>query len=99
GEGVYEGLLAEQQAAAERETRKMTDSFAARRRAVERVGLREVREYRLRQLEQEVRDWEALMRDREERLAPEFRALLVVRVRAADEDAASAQPAGTDGAA
>lgn len=77
----------------------MTDAFAARRRAVERVGLREVREYRLRQLEQERRDWEALVRERETRLAPELRALLVVRVRGADEDADPARTSGTDGAA
>lgn len=99
GAGVYEGLLAEQRAATEREARKMADAFTARRRAVGRVGLREVREYRMRQLEQDVRAWEALVRDRETRVAPELRALVVVRVRAADEQAAPSDTAGAEASA
>lgn len=82
---VYEGLLREQRVVADRETRKMTEAFSARRHALDRVGLREVREYRIRQLEEERLAWHALVRDREARLAPELRALVMVRVRAYDD--------------
>lgn len=84
GADVYEALVAEQRTHAQREARKMAEAFAARRRAIERVGLSEVRAYRLRQLDEERRAWEALAREREARLAPELRALLLVRVRPAD---------------
>lgn len=85
GAGVYEGLLVAYRASSEREARKMADAFAARRRAAARVGLREVREYRLRQIDQEFREWEVLVRERHARMAPVLRGVLLVRVRAANE--------------
>jgi superfamily II DNA or RNA helicase len=85
GGRVYEALVAEQEMLAHREANKMKRAFAARRTVIERVGLLHVRQYRVRQLEEDERKWEMLARERKARQAPEMRALVLLRVRSSTE--------------
>jgi len=78
---VYDELLAVHRDRLERERRKGEHAFEARQRAINRVGLEQVREYRLRQLDEERHEWEAKMAGRAAAL-PELNAIpLVHRLR------------------
>jgi len=57
GRSIYEGLLQEHRDLLEREREKGNYAFSARRRAIERIGLPEVRDYRLNRLVQEEQNW------------------------------------------
>lgn len=57
GRSIYEGLLQEHRDRLEREREKGDYAFSARRRSIERIGLPEVRDYRLNRLVQEEQDW------------------------------------------
>lgn len=82
GHALYTELTSLYQERLRRERGKGEHSFEARARAIHRVGLQQVREFRLRQLEAEKREWETRMRAREIAL-PELNAILVLRVEAA----------------
>jgi len=79
GAPLYDELRAVHRDRLARERRKGEQAFDARRRLISRVGLEQVRDYRMRQLEEERRQWEA----RTEALAkalPELNAILMLRV-------------------
>ena len=63
----------------DRERRRLTVAIEARRRAVDRIGLPQVRAFRLAQVEQEEREWRLALTMREAAL-PELTLLLVVAV-------------------
>ncbi|MBC7752533.1 MAG: DEAD/DEAH box helicase family protein [Candidatus Saccharibacteria bacterium] len=63
------------------EREKANYAFDARRRAIDRVGLLEVRNYRLIQLEQEIEVWRESMKFREQ-ATPELKALLILNISA-----------------
>lgn len=58
GHPIYQQLLQEYQARQTEQKDKSLYRFAARRKAIERVGLPEVRQYRLDRLTEEQRQWE-----------------------------------------
>jgi hypothetical protein len=62
-----------------RERERGEYAFAARRRAVERIGLPEVRNFRLTRLDQEERDWREKITS-EARVMPELTAVVMLRV-------------------
>jgi hypothetical protein len=79
GRFLYETLVEAHQAYLARERERSEYAFAARRRAVERIGLQAIRNYRLAQLAQEERTW----RERLNRMAevqPELTPLLIAYV-------------------
>ena len=63
----------------ERERRKGQQAFDARKRLISRVGLEQVRDFRMRQLEEERAQWEAKTAARAAAL-PELNAILMLRV-------------------
>ena len=79
GKSIYEALLQEhrQRIACERE--KAGYAFAARRKTVERIGLPQVRNYRLNLLSQEERSFQEQL-DQKALAYPEMVPLLVIRV-------------------
>ena len=79
GKSIYEALLQEhrQRIACERE--KAGYAFAARRKTVERIGLPQVRNYRLNLLSQEERSFQEQL-DQKAHAYPEMVPLLVIRV-------------------
>ena len=84
GRVVYEELVSLHRERLDRERRKGEHSFEARDRAIHRVGLEQVREYRLRQLADERGEWEVRMTARAAAL-PELNAILLLRVAAVGE--------------
>jgi len=59
GQMLYEEMIRAQNRQQQQELEKMAYAFAARRRAINRIGLPAVRQYRLRQLAQEEAEWQA----------------------------------------
>ena len=59
GQTLYEEMVRAQKRQRQQEQEKIAYAFAARRRAINRIGLLAVRQYRLRQLTQEEADWQA----------------------------------------
>jgi hypothetical protein len=59
GRSLYEEMARAQRWQQQQEEEKMAYALAARRRAINRIGLPAVRQYRLRQLEQEEAAWQA----------------------------------------
>jgi len=84
GMAVFRELVDDHRDRLRRERRKTVHAFAARRRAIERIGLPQVRSHRLAQLEQEERQWKTEM-DAKENTLPELSAVVLVRVAAAGE--------------
>lgn len=62
GQVVFNKMVNEHQKNVEAEKEKGEFSFNARRRAVQRIGLPEVRNYRLRLLEQDYQQWQDEMK-------------------------------------
>jgi hypothetical protein len=62
-----------------RERERGKYAFSARRRAVERIGLPEVRHFRLTRLDQEERDWREKISG-QARVMPELTAVVLLRV-------------------
>jgi hypothetical protein len=62
------------------EKEKMNYGFDARERAIERIGLPEVKIYRLKKLKQEQDDWQKDFAERQ-KIKPELNALLILRVK------------------
>ena len=79
GAVVFEELLADHQLSIVRERKKGGHAFASRRRAIERLGLPQVRNYRLRILADEEQAWTRELTARETAL-PDLAAVLMVRV-------------------
>jgi hypothetical protein len=75
----YEMLLnAHMQSLAQEKNRSDT-SFSARRKAIERIGLAEVRNYRLKHLEEEKKQWEMEF-ERAQEVIPEMNLLLIANI-------------------
>ena len=84
GRPLYEETLANHRRYLERERQKLAEATSARRRAIERIGLAQVRDHRLKQLVEEERTSSADLLERS--LAfPELSAIAVVRVARAGE--------------
>jgi superfamily II DNA or RNA helicase len=79
GLGLFEELRQQHQERLRREREKGEYAFEVRRKAINRIGLPEVRDYRLRRLEQEQREWAADL-NAQETVLPELRAVLLLRV-------------------
>lgn len=79
GQPVYAALLQEHHARIAREREKAGFAFTARRRAIERIGLPQVRDYRLNLLAQAEKTLREQL-ERQARVYPEMSALLVLRV-------------------
>jgi hypothetical protein len=79
GTAVFEELLAAHQMSIVRERKKGGHAFASRRRAIERLGLPQVRSYRQQVLADEERTWALELAAREAAL-PDLTAILMVRV-------------------
>ena len=86
GKPIYEGLMQEHQRRIAHEKEKAEYAFAARRRNIERIGLPQVRNYRLNILAQEERSFQEQL-ERKARALPELSPLIVLRIEArGDED-------------
>ena len=79
GKPIYEALVQEQLARIGREREKADYAFAARRKTVERIGLPQVRNYRLNLLAQEERTFQQQL-DQRTHAYPEMVPLLMIRV-------------------
>lgn len=79
GAAVFEELAAAHQMSIMRERKKGTHAFSSRRRAIERLGLPQVRAHRLRILGEEEQSWIQELAAREAAL-PDLAAVLIVRV-------------------
>ncbi|MGI6541040.1 MAG: DEAD/DEAH box helicase [Bacillota bacterium] len=85
GKPLYQELAAEHEACMAQEREKAKYAFEARRRAIKRVGLAEVRQYRLAQLGREEQRCEAEMAPRTS-IMPELAPLLMIHVEAGVDD-------------
>ena len=79
GKPIYEALLQEHRARIAREREKADYAFAARRKTVERIGLPQVRNYRLNLLSQEERSFQEQL-DQKAHALPELSPLIIIRV-------------------
>ena len=79
GRPIYEALVHEHRTRIARERVKADYAFTARRRTIERIGLPQVRNYRLNLLAQEERSYQDQL-DQKAHAYPEMMALLVIRV-------------------
>jgi hypothetical protein len=79
GKALYEDLVREHEDRLARERLKMEETFRARREAISRIGLPQVRRHRLGILERE-REQRMVEIERRERALPELTALAIVRV-------------------
>ncbi|MDZ4186254.1 MAG: helicase-related protein, partial [Desulfuromonadales bacterium] len=79
GKPIYEALVQEHRGRIAREREKANYAFAARRRTVERIGLPQVRNYRLNLLAQEEQHFQEQL-DQKAQTYPEMVPLLVIRV-------------------
>ena len=79
GKPIYEALLHEHLGRIAREREKADYAFAARRKTIERIGLPQVRNYRLNLLSQEERRFREQL-DQKAHAYPELTPLIVIRV-------------------
>ena len=79
GKAIYDELAQIHREHLTREHDKGTYAFAARRRAVKRIGLPQVRDHRLAILDREEREWFAQL-ERRSQIIPEMVPLLLVRL-------------------
>jgi hypothetical protein len=84
GKPIYETLVQEHQARIAREQERADYAFAARRRTTERIGLPEVRDYRLNLLAQEERAFQEQLAHKAQ-TSPEMVPLLMIRMAANPE--------------
>lgn len=85
GKSSYEQLKARYIASLEQEKEKVLYGFSARERAIERIGLSEVRSYRLNKLKEDQLQWEIDYKERQ-KLKPELNAILLLRVKPHDHE-------------
>jgi len=86
GKPIYEALVQEHRGRIAREREKADYAFAARRKTVERIGLPQVRNYRLNLLSQEERSFHEQL-DQKAHAYPEMVPLLVIRIESAECEA------------
>jgi hypothetical protein len=79
GAVIFDELMSVHREATRRERKKGTHAFAGRRRAIERLGLAQVRAHRLAQLAADEQEWSVGLAAREAVL-PELTAIALVRV-------------------
>ena len=79
GESIYRELLNRYEEALRQQREKMEFAFAARRKAIERIGLPQVRNHRLKLLEQQEQLAKAQLQ-RQAQALPEMTPLMIVRV-------------------
>ena len=79
GKTIYNDLVQARIEHLNRERDKGLFAFAARRRAIERIGLPQVRDHRLAILDREEREWQAQL-ERRAQIIPEMLPLLLIRV-------------------
>lgn len=79
GEPLYQALLQEHRRRISREREKVSYAFAARRKMLERIGLPQVRTYRLNLLAQEERRFQEDL-ERQALVLPDMQPLLVIRL-------------------
>jgi len=79
GKPIYEALVQEHLARIARERKKANYAFAARRKTIERIGLPQVRNYRLNLLTQEERSFQEQL-DQKAHAYPEMVPLIILRV-------------------
>lgn len=79
GKPVYEELIEKHRLHLSAEQEKGEHAFAARRRAIERIGLPEVRNYRLAQLARDEKAWHEGL-ERKGQVIPEMIPLILVRI-------------------
>ena len=79
GQSLFAELMDEHQKRQARQRTKGRRAFEARRRAIERVGLPQVRDHRLRELGREEVEWAKRIEAQDSAL-PELTALLLVRI-------------------
>jgi superfamily II DNA or RNA helicase len=85
GKPIYEALVQEHRARIAREREKADYAFAARRKTIERIGLPQVRNYRLALLAQEEKTFQQQL-DERAHVYPEMVALLMIRVEGAGDE-------------
>jgi hypothetical protein len=83
GKPIYDALLQEHRGRIVREREKASYSFTARRKTVERIGLPQVRNYRLNLLSQEERSFQEQL-DQKAHVYPDMVPLIVIRVEGGD---------------
>ena len=81
GEDAFHDLHARQQQRLKREQEKGNYAFRVRREALGRLGLPEVRQHRLKRLDEEERTWATELRKREH-ILPELQPVILLRVEA-----------------
>lgn len=79
GQGLFQELMDRHRERLQQERRKMSAAFEARRRSIERIGLPQVRDFRLGELAQEQEAWKRDVAEREVGL-PDLSPLLLVEV-------------------
>ena len=79
GKPIYEALIQEHQSRITREREKADYAFTARRKTIDRIGLPQVRNYRLNLLAQEEQSFKKQL-DQKAHAYPEMAPLLVIRV-------------------
>jgi len=79
GRDLYEALRQEHLASVIHEEERGIVSFASRRKAIERVGLSEVRQYRLARCDAEEAEWRNELQSARQ-IVPEIRPLLLLRI-------------------
>ncbi|MGK5094694.1 helicase-related protein [Deltaproteobacteria bacterium TL4] len=79
GQELFEALEQEHQASLDREKERGLLAFSSRRKAIERVGLPEVRNYRLKQCAAEETVWRKEFESAKQ-IVPEIRPLLLLRI-------------------
>ncbi|EFK08848.1 helicase C-terminal domain protein [delta proteobacterium NaphS2] len=85
GRSIYDELIQEHRSRLNREREKGEYAFTARRKIVERIGLPQVRDYRLNLLRQEERSWYEEL-ERKAQVYPEMVPLLIIRVEGGDHE-------------
>ena len=79
GRSIYDELVQEHRSRLTREKEKCEYAFTARRKIIERIGLPQVRDYRLNLLRQEERSWNEEL-ERKAQVYPEMVPLIIIRV-------------------
>jgi superfamily II DNA or RNA helicase len=79
GQPIYEELVQKHQQNLDQEQEKFTYTLATRKRAIERLGLPQVRDYRLAQLAQEEQKWQEMIQIKTV-VTPELVPLLLIRI-------------------
>jgi superfamily II DNA or RNA helicase len=79
GRSIYDELVQEHRLRLTREREKGEYAFAARRKIIERIGLPQVRDYRLNMLRQEERSWNEEL-ERKSQVYPDLAPLIIIRV-------------------